>query len=73
MEEQFVYNLPGPTNTSMLDGFTGEKRENFRKSIPLQKIGEPEDVANMALFLASDMARHITGEISDVDGGIMLD
>ena len=64
---------PGPTNTSMLDGFTGEKRENFRKSIPLKKFGEPEDVANMALFLASDMARHITGEISDVDGGIMLD
>jgi len=64
---------PGPTNTSMLDGFKGEKRENFRKSIPFQKFGEPEDVANMALFLASNMARHITGEISDVDGGIMLD
>jgi len=64
---------PGPTNTAMIAGFTGKKRENFLNSIPLRKFGEPEDIANMALFLASDMAKHITGEISDVDGGIMLD
>jgi len=64
---------PGPTNTAMIAGFTGEKRQNFLNSIPLRKFGEPEDIANMALFLASDMAKHITGEISDVDGGIMLD
>jgi NAD(P)-dependent dehydrogenase (short-subunit alcohol dehydrogenase family) len=64
---------PGPTNTAMIEGFTGEKRENFLNTIPLRRFGEPEDVANMALFLASDMARQITGEISDVDGGIMLD
>ena len=64
---------PGPTNTTMIEGFTGEKRENFLNTIPLRRFGEPEDVANMALFLASDMARQITGEISDVDGGVMLD
>lgn len=64
---------PGPTNTAMIAGFTGEKRENLLNSIPLRRFGEPEDVANMALFLASNMAKHITGEISDVDGGIMLD
>ena len=64
---------PGPTNTSFIAGFTGEKMEKMRDSIPLKRFGEPEDVANLALFLASDMARHITGEISDVDGGIMLD
>jgi 3-oxoacyl-[acyl-carrier protein] reductase len=64
---------PGPTNTAMIEGFTGEKRENFLNTIPLRRFGEPEDVANMALFLASDMARQITGEISDVDGGVMLD
>ena len=50
-----------------------EKRENFLNTIPLRRFGEPEDVANMELFLASDMARQITGEISDVDGGVMLD
>lgn len=64
---------PGPTNTAMIEGFTGEKRKNFLNTIPLRRFGEPEDVANMALFLASDMARQITGEISDVDGGVMLD
>ena len=64
---------PGPTNTEMIKDFTGEKRKNFLNTIPLRRFGEPEDVANMALFLASDMARQITGEISDVDGGIMLD
>ena len=64
---------PGATNTAMIEGFTGEKRENFLNTIPLRRFGEPEDVANMALFLASDMARQITGEISDVDGGVMLD
>jgi NAD(P)-dependent dehydrogenase (short-subunit alcohol dehydrogenase family) len=64
---------PGPTNTAMIEGFTGEKRRNFLNTIPLRRFGEPEDVANMALFLASDMARQITGEISDVDGGVMLD
>jgi 3-oxoacyl-[acyl-carrier protein] reductase len=64
---------PGPTNTAMIEGFTGKKRENFLNTIPLRRFGDPEDVANMALFLASDMARQITGEISDVDGGVMLD
>jgi 3-oxoacyl-[acyl-carrier protein] reductase len=64
---------PGPTNTAMIEGFTGEKRKSFLNTIPLKRFGEPEDVANMALFLASDMARQITGEISDVDGGVMLD
>ncbi|SET08206.1 3-oxoacyl-[acyl-carrier protein] reductase [Natronincola peptidivorans] len=64
---------PGPTNTPMLDDFTGEKRENFLNTIPLRRFADPEDVANVALFLASDMAKHITGEITDVDGGIMLD
>lgn len=64
---------PGPTNTPMLDDFQGEKRQNFINSIPLRRFAEPEDIANTALFLASDYARHITGEITDVDGGTMMD
>jgi 3-oxoacyl-[acyl-carrier protein] reductase len=64
---------PGPTNTPMLDDFQGEKRENFINSIPLRRFAEPEDIANTVMFLASDLARHITGEITDVDGGTMMD
>ncbi|MHC6179148.1 SDR family NAD(P)-dependent oxidoreductase [Clostridium sp. JNZ X4-2] len=64
---------PGPTNTPMLKEFKGEKRDNFLNTIPLRKFGKPEGVANMVMFLASDLAEFITGEISDVDGGIMLD
>lgn len=64
---------PGPTNTQMIAGFTGERREHFLRSVPLQRFSEPEDVANVTLFLASDLSRQLTGEISDVDGGIMMD
>ncbi|MDQ3457688.1 MAG: SDR family oxidoreductase [Deinococcota bacterium] len=64
---------PGPTNTVMLKDFGGERRENFLKSIPLRRFSEPEDIAGMVLFLASELARQVTGEISDVDGGIMMD
>lgn len=64
---------PGPVNTSMIADFKGEARENFLKGIPLRRFAEPEDIANVVVFLASDLARHVTGEITDVDGGIMRD
>jgi 3-oxoacyl-[acyl-carrier protein] reductase len=49
-----------------------EFRERVRLSIPLRRIPPPEDVAGPILFLASDLARHITGEILDVNGGSVL-
>lgn len=64
---------PGPVNTSLIADFKGEARENYLKGIPLRRFAEPEDVANVVLFLASDEARHVSGEITDVDGGIMRD
>lgn len=64
---------PGPVNTSMIADFKGEARENFLKGIPLRRFAEPEDIANVVVFLASDLARHVSGEITDVDGGIMRD
>jgi 3-oxoacyl-[acyl-carrier protein] reductase len=47
-------------------------RENIRQTIPLKRIPPPEDIAGPILFLVSDLARHITGEILDVNGGSVL-
>lgn len=61
---------PGPTQTDMLrDFFTEEKKEILKNSIPLREIGEPVDVANAVLYLASDMAKYVTGQRITVDGG----
>ena len=58
---------PGATRTPMISEKATKK---IPKQIPLKRIGEPEDVAEMALFLASDRARQITGGVFVVDGGI---
>jgi len=59
---------PGITNTDMVASLPKEQIEPLIKTIPLGRIGEPRDIANAFLFLASDMASYITGEILSVDG-----
>jgi len=59
---------PGITETDMVKELPKEMIEPLIKSIPLGRIGTPEDVANAFLFLASDMAGYITGVILNVDG-----
>lgn len=59
---------PGITNTDMVKKLPQEMIEPLIKSIPLGRIGEPRDIANAYLFLASDMASYITGVILSVDG-----
>jgi 3-oxoacyl-[acyl-carrier protein] reductase len=65
---------PGWTDTDMCVPSFSEPgfREKVRQSIPLKRIPPPEDVAGPILFLASDLARHVTGEILDVNGGSVL-
>jgi NAD(P)-dependent dehydrogenase (short-subunit alcohol dehydrogenase family) len=58
---------PGATRTAMISEIT---IKNIPKQIPLRRIGEPEDVAEMAFFLASNRARQITGGVFVVDGGV---
>ena len=62
---------PGPTDTGMLDRFTGsaEKKAGLASAVPLGRIGKPEDVARTIVFLASDKASFVTGQIVTVDGG----
>ena len=59
---------PGITNTDMVASLPKEMIEPLIKTIPLGRIGEPRDVANAFLFLASDMASYITGVVLSVDG-----
>lgn len=59
---------PGITNTDMVASLPKEVIEPLIKTIPLGRIGEPRDIANAFLFLASDMASYITGVVLSVDG-----
>lgn len=61
---------PGITNTDMVASLPKEMIEPLKAAIPLRRVGEPEDIANAFLFLASDMASYVTGEILSVDGAM---
>jgi NAD(P)-dependent dehydrogenase (short-subunit alcohol dehydrogenase family) len=62
---------PGPIDTEMLTRFTGtdERRAGLAASVPLQRVGRPDEIAQTILFLASDKASFITGASYLVDGG----
>ena len=62
---------PGVTRTDMLDQMDEQAREKLIHSSALKKIAEPQDIANAALFLASDLSSHITAQVIRVDGGIV--
>ena len=64
---------PGWVDTEMsAPAFDPANRERIRKSIPLQRIATAEDLAGPILFLCSDLARHLTGEVLNVNGGSVL-
>lgn len=59
---------PGVTDTDMVANLPEQMREGIKKTIPLGRIGTPEDVANAFVYLASEKASYVTGEILSVDG-----
>ncbi|MGG5461688.1 3-oxoacyl-[acyl-carrier-protein] reductase [Clostridium sp. B9] len=63
---------PGFINTDMTSGLSEKVKEEAIKNIPLKKLGEAEDVANLVGFLASDAANYITGQVINVDGGMVM-
>lgn len=63
---------PGYIQTAMTDKLADEVKEQMLKSIPLNRMGTPEDVAKTVLFFASDLADYITGQVVNVDGGMVM-
>lgn len=63
---------PGFINTDMAHSIGSEKFAERIASIKMGRIGTPEEVANVALFLASDMASYVTGQVIGVDGGMLI-
>lgn len=63
---------PGFIQTDMTDVLTDEQKDAILSTIPLEKLGEPEDIANVVCFLASDEAKYITGQTIHVDGGMVM-
>ena len=63
---------PGFIETDMTAALTDEQKEAAAKNIGLGRLGQPADIANCALFLASDMSDYITGQVIGVDGGLII-
>ena len=61
---------PGFIITEMTAKLSDEVKEEWNKRIPLRRGGTPEDVANIALFLASDLSSYVSGQVIQVDGGM---
>ena len=63
---------PGFVQTSMTDALTDEQKEAAAAQISMKRLGQPQDIANVALFLASDLSSYVTGQVIAVDGGIIM-
>lgn len=63
---------PGVIESEMTDVLPDKVKEAYLQMIPLKRMGRPEDVANTAMFLASQNADYITGQVIQVDGGMLM-
>ncbi|MDP2326748.1 MAG: 3-oxoacyl-[acyl-carrier-protein] reductase [Dehalococcoidia bacterium] len=63
---------PGFVMTDMTAGLTDEQKEGIRQRIPMGRYGEASEIASVVAFLASDAASYITGQVINVDGGLVM-
>ncbi len=63
---------PGYISTDMISTLNAEMMKNIINTIPVRRIGEPEEVAELCVYLASDKAKYITGESIKIDGGLAI-
>jgi 3-oxoacyl-[acyl-carrier protein] reductase len=64
---------PGSIDTDLVKTMPPEARQRFKNAIPLQRLGNPEEVGDLALFLASDNSNYITGATMNISGGSLMD
>jgi len=63
---------PGFIETDMTDGLNEIQKEQLFKTIPMGRLGKPEDIANAALFLAGSESAYMTGQVLTIDGGMVM-
>lgn len=63
---------PGFIDTAMTEALPEDIRAEWIKNIPLRRAGKPEDIADVAVFLASDLSSYVTGQVIQVDGGMNM-
>ena len=63
---------PGYIQTPMTDALPEKAKEELKRMIPMERLGQPEDVANAVLFLVSEASSYITGQVLNVNGGIYM-
>jgi 3-oxoacyl-[acyl-carrier protein] reductase len=63
---------PGFIRTAMTDALSEEVRDTMKQAIPLGRFGDPADVANIVLFLVSDLGNYVTGQVINCDGGMIM-
>jgi 3-oxoacyl-[acyl-carrier protein] reductase len=63
---------PGFIQTVMTDALPAELREQMQKQVPLARLGTPEDVAAVVLFLSTDASSYVTGQTISIDGGLFM-
>lgn len=63
---------PGFIDTAMTQALPDDVRAEWIKNIPLRRAGKPEDIADVAVFLASDLSSYVTGQVIQVDGGMNM-
>lgn len=63
---------PGFIKTRMTDKLSEEQQSKYLENVPLGRLGDPKDIADVAVFLASDASRYMTGQVLVVDGGLVM-
>lgn len=63
---------PGVINTDMMAGFTAEDRAALAEETPVERLGEPDEIARTMVFLADEASGYITGQVLGVNGGLVI-